>query len=132
MLTLSFFDFRLKYSIGILPIKYFHKINISQLNNYWAKNLDFTDIKVPNKSTKTPNKYLTMTNIWLKVFKNGPSKICGRQLLKNLKWYGLLTQNISLQNFNMPSSRNFTWFILEYLDPYASTVYCKGSPFIYH
>ena len=89
MLTLNvntfFFDFRLKYSIGILPIKYFHKINISQLNNYWAKNLDFTDIKVPNKSTKTPNKYLTMTNIWVKVFKNGPSKICGRQLLKNLK-----------------------------------------------
>ena len=24
------------------------------------------------------------------VFKNGPSKICGRQLLRNLKWYGLL------------------------------------------
>ena len=28
--------------------------------------------------------------IWVKVFKNGPSKICGRQPLKNLKWYGLL------------------------------------------
>ena len=27
--------------------------------------------------------------IWNKVFKNGPSKICGRQLLKNLKGYGL-------------------------------------------
>ena len=27
---------------------------------------------------------------WDKVFKNGPSKICGRQPLKNLKWYGLL------------------------------------------
>ena len=24
-------------------------------------------------------------NIWVKVFKNGPSKICGRQPLKNLK-----------------------------------------------
>ena len=31
---------------------------------------------------------------WVKVFKNGPSKICGRQPLKN-----------------------FTWFIIEYLDP---------------
>ena len=31
---------------------------------------------------------------WVKVFKNEPSKICGRQPL-----------------------RNFTWFILEYLDP---------------
>ena len=25
----------------------------------------------------------------VKVFKNGPSKICGRQPSKNLKWYGL-------------------------------------------
>ena len=25
-------------------------------------------------------------NIWVKVFKNGPSKICGRQSLKKLKW----------------------------------------------
>ena len=24
----------------------------------------------------------------LAMFKNGPSKICGRQPLKNLKWYG--------------------------------------------
>ena len=29
------------------------------------------------------------TYIWVTVFKNGPSKICGRQYLKNLKWYGL-------------------------------------------
>ena len=28
-------------------------------------------------------------NIWDEVFKNGPSKICGRQPLKNLKGYGL-------------------------------------------
>ena len=27
--------------------------------------------------------------IWVKIFKNGQSKICGRQSLKNLKWYGL-------------------------------------------
>ena len=30
------------------------------------------------------------SDIWVKVFKNRPSKICGRQPLKNLKWYGLL------------------------------------------
>ena len=29
--------------------------------------------------------------IWVKVFKNGPNKICERQPLKNLKGYGLLT-----------------------------------------
>ena len=28
-------------------------------------------------------------HIWDKVFENGPSKICGRQPLKNLKGYGL-------------------------------------------
>ena len=33
--------------------------------------------------------------MWVKVFKNGPSNICGRQPLKNLKWYGLL------HNFNI-------------------------------
>ena len=27
---------------------------------------------------------------WVKVFKNGPSKICGRQPLQKLKWNGLL------------------------------------------
>ena len=52
------------------------------------------------------------------VFKNGPSKICGRQPLKNLKWYGLSKQTISLQIFKWLFCRNFTWSILEYLDPY--------------
>ena len=35
--------------------------------------------------------------IWDKVFKNEPSKICGRQPLKNVKGYGLFKQTISLQ-----------------------------------
>ena len=30
--------------------------------------------------------------IWNKAFKNGPSKICGRQPLKNLLVYGLFKQ----------------------------------------
>ena len=33
-----------------------------------------------------------MKIIWDKVFKRGPSKICGRQPLKNLKGYGLPKQ----------------------------------------
>ena len=36
---------------------------------------------------------------WDKVFKNGPSKICERQPLKNLKGYGLLPAN-SLSRFD--------------------------------
>ena len=35
------------------------------------------------------SKYITGKK-WDKVLKNGPSKICGRQPLKNLKGYGLL------------------------------------------
>ena len=34
-----------------------------------------------------------------KVFKNGPSKICGRQPLKYLKGYGQLKQTTPLQIF---------------------------------
>ena len=53
---------------------------------------------------------------WYKAFKNGPSKICGRQVLKNLKGYGLLKQTIiSLQIFGRLCSRKFTWSILEYI-----------------
>ena len=58
-------------------------------------------------------------HIWVfkKVFKNGPSKICGRQPLKNMKWCGLPKQTISLEIFWRLSFTNFTWFILKYLDP---------------
>ena len=48
--------------------------------------------------------------------KDGPSKICGRQPFKNLKWYGLPQQTISFQMFKRLSSTNFTRSILEYLD----------------
>ena len=37
--------------------------------------------------------------IWVYVFKNRPSKICGRQPLKDFKWYDLLRQTISSQIF---------------------------------
>ena len=43
--------------------------------------------------------YKTHLYIWDKVFTSVPSKICGRQPLKNLKGYGLLQQTISLQIF---------------------------------
>ena len=38
-------------------------------------------------------------NIWDKVFKNGPSKIRGRQLLKTLKGYSLLRLDHIPSNF---------------------------------
>ena len=48
--------------------------------------------------------------IWDKIFKNGPSKICGRQPLKNLKGYGLLRLSFT----------NFTWFIRDDFAPYVA------------
>ena len=37
--------------------------------------------------------------IWDKVFKNGPSKICGRQPLKNLKRYGVRKADYTPSHF---------------------------------
>ena len=45
---------------------------------------------------------------WVKTFKCGLSKFCGRQPLKSLKGYGLLKQTISLQVFLRLSSTKFT------------------------
>ena len=44
---------------------------------------------------------IPLKNKWKKVFKNGPSKICGRQPLKDLKWYEVKSfkQTIPLQFF---------------------------------
>ena len=41
------------------------------------------------------SKLINFKNIWVKLLKNGPSKVCGRQTLKK-----------------------FTWSVLEYLDRY--------------
>ena len=43
--------------------------------------------------------FCSKSTIWDKVFKNGPSKICGRQPLKNLLGYGVLKQITSLKIF---------------------------------
>ena len=45
------------------------------------------------KTIKKSAEWEKLWNLWVKIFKNGPSKICGRQPLKNLKWYGLPKQN---------------------------------------
>ena len=52
------------------------------------------------------------TYIWVRIFRKGPSKLCGRQLLKNLK--GCFPQ-ILLEYLN-------TLSILEYLDPYSLVI----------
>ena len=45
-------------------------------------------------------------NIGVKVFENGPSKICGRQPLKHLKWYGLPSWTLcSIRKYEKAFSR---------------------------
>ena len=53
--------------------------------------------RVLNASLRSP--YFTLKNVWVKVFRNGPNKNCGRQPLKIFKWYGLPKQTKSLQIF---------------------------------
>ena len=60
---------------------------------------------------------INVRNHRVKVFKNGPSKICGRQSLRNLKW-------LWCAEAQRLSSTNFTWSILEYLHPIITQKYC--------
>ena len=59
-------------------------------------------------------------HIWDNVLKNEPSKLCGRQPLKNLKLYGVLKETISLQILKRLSLRSFTWSILQYFCPFET------------
>ena len=44
--------------------------------------------------------------MWDKVFKNGPSKICGRQSLKNLNQFGVI-KRLTSTNFTLPNLEYF-------------------------
>ena len=73
--------------------------------------------------------YPFFSNIWDKVFKNGPSKICGRQPLKNSKGYGLLIKffkgclpQILLGPFLNTLSYILFYVLLEILDRIHLTV----------
>ena len=60
------------------------------------------DISLPGKNSFSILNFLwkaCSNKNWFKLFKSWPSKICGRQPLKILNWYGLLMQTILLQIF---------------------------------
>ena len=57
------------------------------------------------------NTLTTSPNIWDKVFRNGPSEVCGKQLLKNLKGYGLLKHAVLKAVFHI-------FHLVQYFDPY--------------
>ena len=78
----------------------------ASVNHVASLNENLTDTSVKRNERKV-NVYLEressinfrLNQKWDKVFKIGPSKICGKQPLKDLKGYGLLKQTISLQIF---------------------------------
>ena len=69
------------------------------------------------KISQSFNSLRTYCHIWPKLFENGPSKISGRQPLKNLKWYGLLKADHLTPNFLKTVFTNLAWSILEHLVP---------------
>ena len=48
--------------------------------------------------------------LWVKAFENRPSKICGRQPLKNLKWFGLNPSHVTGQSTCLLKIPENIWF----------------------
>ena len=61
-----------------------------------------------------PEKNEDFHNIWDKVFKNGPTKICGRQSLKNFAW-SILEYSVPFLNLFSMSSSSFFLNNYEYI-----------------
>ena len=57
---------------------------------------------------------VNVSEIWNEVFKNGRSKICGRQPLQNLKRYGLLKHN---NYYKVKIETN--WFCKRFITPFG-------------
>ena len=56
----------------------------------YQNNDHFPAIRLCWPSVQKFQSFFFSINKWDKMFKNGPSEICRRELLKNLGWYGLL------------------------------------------
>ena len=81
------------YALGVTPLIHFlHEYIL--VNKQWCEEAAFADDSSDAGKSKNIKTYWEMLqklvnfmDIWVKVFKNGPSKICGRQPLKNLNPY---------------------------------------------
>ena len=69
----------------------------SKLNAFKEKKLLHISTKC-NKGNKDYIQFKKPNHIWGKLFKTGPSKICGRQVLENLKGYGMLETDHTSSN----------------------------------
>ena len=57
-----------------------------------------------------PQKVKSAGQIWVNVFKNGPSKICGRQPLKNFTW--TILEYLALIHLLLQQIANFIYYIV--------------------
>ena len=82
-------------NLGTLPKKicsgahFFGKLLGVGLQLYWKsllKKHSSDDDVTPGITKNFPKIFWTTGNNWVMIFKNGPSKICGRQPLKNFTW----------------------------------------------
>ena len=78
------------------------KLRLARLLELCSKNFTYSHFSINRSGALQAKKAGHVTENWSftkyfknirnrcgKLFKNGPSKICGGQPLKNLKWYGL-------------------------------------------
>ena len=96
------------YSLTLFALRYKRIVTL----NIFTDSLKSRSQLLNHVFVVKPTAYCFMSGTYGKVFKNGPSEICGRKPLKNLKRYGLLKQRLS--------STNFTRSILEYFVPYET------------
>ena len=114
-------------NVHILPSEFCISVhndsNCPILDNYDKNKKDFESgsICIPPifllKASTLVFKSSNLFHKWDRIFKTGPSQLCGRQPLRNMIFKNLIKQTISLQIFQRLSSTNFTWCILEYFVP---------------
>ena len=75
-----------------------HAYNFPALKMFFRSWSEWQNL-IKNSYKKTANQWTNVANARDKEFKNGPSKICGRQSLKTSKGYGLLKHTTYLQIF---------------------------------
>ena len=94
---LKFFFLNLK-TFWVKRRTYFERFKwmykVKTFNLYWIIIIEKVSFEVHIFLSTITQKANAQMNKWERVFMNGPSKICGRQPLKKLKWYGLLKQTI--------------------------------------
>ena len=72
--------------------------------------LHWNTVNCQNIVSMTVDTRYNLRFIWVKIFKSWSSKVCGRQLLNNLKRYGLLKADRTPSNFLKAVFHNFFLF----------------------